>query len=873
MPGFQSRRHAAFRFQIERDFSKFRCCKPIEYSTVQGRLCLVERTDTHTDRAVGFQFGPVAETFFAICRPFLDTLDCRCGRIVFFRRSKRQRLWRAGIRAFRADVAIGADAEWFGLVNVQWQIGEDFRKADAGTEFACEHHLIAAIFTEPGLDRIGNDQSRIVHRGYCFVAEIADIGGELNDDGCFVGIFHPGCRTCQCGRVGRNKPFIHGVAHDDHMGQTAGQIIGGRGKIPRVDARRIMPALIDLGDADKIGTEHLGERFDFPGLIIDIINGHLGRRHRRVILYRGLKTLPLAFVIAPVGNQIRNDPGGVAQRKIPLCESFTTARHRCRAVAGKECVSVFGPDGVVPEGPCEHVVHLIEWFESVADFNASRRVARRESGIQFGKGFVAEWVYRSIGWPGQCSAPLFQVQIKDDPGRGKAGASIMGFQRRCPHGLFVGFQPAAGVQAGFTDHCFGDRGKSMIQALKENWALFAGMLMLMAANGLLSTLLTIRGASIGLSDATIGLMQAGYPLGALLGSAYTPKLVERVGHVRAFAALASLCSVSAIVHLVTIDALSWGAMRFLAGFCFPGLYVISESWLNAKADNRSRAVVLSAYFVIQTLGASLGQGLAGLDDPGGTVLFVLTSILISLSLLPLMISRNPAPNYEAPERLSVVRLARISPVAISGALLNGAMQAAFYIGVPLFGLSLGMSAAEATLLLVVGTLAGATAQFPVGWISDRTDRRIVVSGLSFVCVCVCLALFAGLFGDNVYPAIALIGAMTLPVYSICVAHANDQIQAGQIVPASGTLVLTLNVGILFGAFAGPFSIGVVGPMGLVGLFAVLAAMTASVAGIRSIRAEAPEQAGPAQPIAVQGTQTTGLLHPDAEESSTNDKRD
>ncbi len=404
----------------------------------------------------------------------------------------------------------------------------------------------------------------------------------------------------------------------------------------------------------------------------------------------------------------------------------------------------------------------------------------------------------------------------------------------------------------------------MIRALKENWALFAGMLMLMAANGLLSTLLTIRGSSIGLSDTTIGLVQAGYPLGALLGSAYTPKLVERVGHVRAFAALASLCSVSAIVHLVTIDAWSWGAMRFLAGFCFPGLYVISESWLNAKAENRSRAVLLSAYFVIQTAGASLGQGLAGLNDPDGSVLFVLTSVLISLSLLPLMISRNPAPNYEAPERLSVTRLIRISPVAVSGAMLNGAAQAAFYIGVPLYALSRGMSASEATLLLVAGTLAGAAAQFPVGWLSDHTDRRFVIGGLATACVAVCVALFAGLFGDNVYPAIALIGATTLPIYSICVAHANDQIAPSQIVPASGTLVLTLNVGILLGAFAGPFSIGVAGPPGLIGLLAALAAMTAAIAGIRGISAEAPEQTGPVQPIAVQGTQTTGVLHPDAE---------
>ncbi len=404
----------------------------------------------------------------------------------------------------------------------------------------------------------------------------------------------------------------------------------------------------------------------------------------------------------------------------------------------------------------------------------------------------------------------------------------------------------------------------MIRALKENWALFAGMLMLMAANGLLSTLLTIRGASIGFGDTTIGLIQAGYPLGALLGSAYAPKLVERVGHVRSFAALASLCSVSAIVHVVTIDAWSWAAMRFLAGFCFPGLYVITESWLNAKAENRSRAVILSAYFVIQTAGSSLGQGLAGVDDPGGAVLFVLTSTLISLSLLPLMISRNPAPDYEAPERLSAKQLAQISPAAMLGALFNGAAQAAFYIGIPLYGLARGMPPAEATLLLVVGTLSGAAAQFPMGWLSDRMDRRFVIAAASVLNVGVCFALAGGLFGDNVYPAIALIGALTLPVYSICVAHANDHIAPNQIVPASGTLVLTLNVGVLFGAFSGPYSVGLAGPAGLVSLFAILAGLTAVVSVIRRFAAEAPDRTGPVQPIAVQGTQTTGVLHPDAE---------
>ena len=127
----------------------------------------------------------------------------------------------------------------------------------------------------------------------------------------------------------------------------------------------------------------------------------------------------------------------------------------------------------------------------------------------------------------------------------------------------------------------------MKRALLENWALFLGMLMLMVANGLLVTLLTIRGANLGFSDLAISLMQACYPLGALAGTILTPRLIEKVGHIRVFSALASMVSVAAIAHLLTSDPLSWSAMRFLAGFCFPGLYVITESWLNAKGREQA----------------------------------------------------------------------------------------------------------------------------------------------------------------------------------------------------------------------------------------------------------------------------------------------
>lgn len=404
----------------------------------------------------------------------------------------------------------------------------------------------------------------------------------------------------------------------------------------------------------------------------------------------------------------------------------------------------------------------------------------------------------------------------------------------------------------------------MIKVLRENWALFAGMLMLMAANGLLVTVLTIRGASLGFSETVIGLMQACYPLGALIGSAVTPKLIERVGHVRSFGALASLCSIASIVHLITTDPWSWGAMRFLAGLCFPGLYVIAESWLNAKAANNMRAITLSIYFVIQTLGASAGQQLAGMKDPSGMFLFGLASILVSLSLVPLLLSHTQAPEYHAPERLSIIRLARISPMSVSGTFLNGIAQAAFYTTVPLYGLALGLGATEAASLLVVGTLAGAALQFPIGWVSDRMDRRVVVGALSVLTTIMGVSVAVGLWGNSPFSVMVIAGASILPVYSLCVAHGNDLIKPSQIVPASGTMVLTLNIGILCGAFLGPFMIGHFGPDGLMGLWAVVGAITAVTAVARRISSNVPEETGIAQPITVQGTQMTGALHPDAE---------
>lgn len=388
--------------------------------------------------------------------------------------------------------------------------------------------------------------------------------------------------------------------------------------------------------------------------------------------------------------------------------------------------------------------------------------------------------------------------------------------------------------------------------------------MLMAANGLLVTLLSVRGAAVGMSASSIGLMQSGYPLGALAGCVYAPRLIARIGHVRAFAALGSLCSITAIVHLLSVDVWTWGAMRILAGFCFPGLYVISESWLNARTANTSRATVLSVYFVVQMAGASAGQALAGAGEDSGALMFGVASILISLSFLPVLMSHNPAPEYVPPVRMSLRELVSITSMGVLGAMLNGAAQATVYIGLPLYGLARGMAASEATLLVVAATLAGAVAQFPVGLVSDRWDRRFIVAALAVACTLTSIALAMGLFGDAVLVAAILLGATVLPVYSVCVAYANDHLVPAQIVPASGSLVLSLNVGILVGAFVGPASLEVMGTVGVPVFLATLGALTTTVAIVRVLSSAPPEDNGVAHPISAQGVQTVGALHPEAD---------
>jgi MFS family permease len=415
----------------------------------------------------------------------------------------------------------------------------------------------------------------------------------------------------------------------------------------------------------------------------------------------------------------------------------------------------------------------------------------------------------------------------------------------------------------------------MWAAVRASWPLFVGMIFLMVSNGLLTTLLTLRGSGLGFSDSTIGVMQSGYPMGSLLGCLIAPRLIMRVGHIRVFAALASVASGAALVHLVTADPWSWGAMRLITGFCFSGLYIVSESWLNGSASNESRGSILSIYFIVQTGGFTAGQMLLNLSSPEGILLFIVVSILISFSLVPMLVTASTTPPYELPERVSLPELFRLSPMALTGSFLNGISQTSLYVAMALYGKAIGLSTGAIGVMLGFMTVGGMLFQFPLGKLSDIVDRRLVIVGAPGLSIPICL-LLASLQDPAanlhlLYLLIALLGGLTLPVYSVCMAHMNDHLKPSQVVAASGSLVLILAAGMTIGPTLGGKAIERYGPQGVFYLLTVIAALTVMTALFRWWNAPARgENRSTAVAVSANLTPEATTLYPDA--SSRNDSR-
>ena len=355
----------------------------------------------------------------------------------------------------------------------------------------------------------------------------------------------------------------------------------------------------------------------------------------------------------------------------------------------------------------------------------------------------------------------------------------------------------------------------MYSALMAAWALLLGMAFIMLGNGLQGTLLGLRATLEGFSTTVTGFVMTGYFIGFLLGSTIAPKIVQRVGHIRVFAALASLASASALVHAVIIDPWVWGTMRIVTGFSYAGLYVVAESWLNDRATNETRGQILSIYMVVTYGGMTAGQFLLNVGDPSGFDLFVLISVMVSLALVPISLTATSAPTFDAPTPVSLRRLYSISPLGVVGGLATGLANGVIFGMGAVYGKAAGMSNAEISMFMGLVLLGGMLMQWPVGRISDFLDRRKVIVGVTSLATL--LAAVAGTVSDLPLWALLtltfLFGGMTLPMYSLCGAHLNDFLNPRQMVAASSSFVLVNGLGSILGPTSGSIAIQAVGPKG------------------------------------------------------------
>ncbi len=345
----------------------------------------------------------------------------------------------------------------------------------------------------------------------------------------------------------------------------------------------------------------------------------------------------------------------------------------------------------------------------------------------------------------------------------------------------------------------------MLHVLKQSWALMLGVLLLMLGNGLQGTLLGVRGSLEQIDSSTMGLIMAGYFVGFLGGSRLTPVMLQHVGHVRVFAALGSLVSAAFILYAAVVDPIAWWLLRVLVGFCFSGIYVVAESWLNHSASNESRGQALSLYLIVQMAGMVLGQLLLNVADPAGYNLFVLITVLVSVSFAPMLLSSSAsAPRITAARPMSLKELIRTSPLACFGILLLGGVYAVLYAMSPVYATERGLTIAQTSYFITAIFLGAMVFQFPIGWLSDRIDRRLLIIGVTAVGALVSLA--AIYLGDNyliLLIAAFLLGGAANPTYSLLVAYANDYLEQDQMASAAGGLLFINGCG----AMTGPVIVG------------------------------------------------------------------
>jgi len=417
----------------------------------------------------------------------------------------------------------------------------------------------------------------------------------------------------------------------------------------------------------------------------------------------------------------------------------------------------------------------------------------------------------------------------------------------------------------------------MLRSLIASWPLFFGLFLIMIGNGLLIFMLGVRASNAGFGTFISSIMMSGYFVGFFGGSQIVPKLLSTVGHIRTFGALSAIASAAVLVHLLKTDPVLWTVMRVFTGFAYAGMYIVVESWLNAKATNDSRGQMLSIYMIITMGGLGLGQITGGLDDGAAISLFLLASILVSIAVVPILISVSPAPEFAEPESVSMRRLYSISPLAMVGMGLQGVTAAMTFGLGAVYATAIGLTSVQAAVFVASVTIGNMILQYPIGKLSDVFDRRKIIMIVSAVAGI--SAFGASLMGPSHYWILlvltALYGGFSLTIYSLCIAHANDYLTPSQMVGTASTLITVNGIGAIIGPPLVGALMDISGTQIYFVMIALIHAVLVAMALVRmSVRAAVPVQAqGPFIAVPEVGTAVAATLNPEAAWSEEDDDSD
>lgn len=374
----------------------------------------------------------------------------------------------------------------------------------------------------------------------------------------------------------------------------------------------------------------------------------------------------------------------------------------------------------------------------------------------------------------------------------------------------------------------------MLRVILNSWALFFGMGLIMLGNGLQATLLGVRASIEDFGTTVTGVVMSGYFLGLIAGCNIVPIMVGRVGHVRTFGALASLASTSILVQAVFVDPFVWWTMRLVTGFAYAGIYIVAESWINEAAENGTRGKLLSFYMLVSLGGMAGGQMLLNISHPSGFELFVLVSLLISLAVIPILLSTARSPQFDAQEHIGIFKLFQVSPLGVFGMFIAGMTIGAFFGMGAVYATEIGLSVKDVSFFMGTLILGGFLFQYPLGWLSDYLGpiKVIIFSSTTGAIVSFFAMNFTG-EGLLFYILVATVGGLTMPLYSLCCAHTNNYLTPIQMVAASGTLVLLSAIGAAAGSPVTALAMDILGPQAFYGSIGTMLSFIAVFALWRS----------------------------------------